>query len=191
MSRITRKQAENIRKAKIAEYAQINAFQAPKIGLDNGAFGRLKELANTSRNSIKTSVSAQDQHDNDKFVIGRDGKKHRAEIESKVNGGRIDHILEMAQSANTEYKFVVYTLQVCNANTSGKTRACEDVIIPAKLFIEKLVEFGAIKTNKLNGVLRGYSIQHTKKAWYEWINEYPVKYNPDDIYEWWMFDGLE
>lgn len=190
MSKITKKQAENLRKEKIAEYGKINPYQVPHIGLDSGAFGRLKELANTSKQSIKTGVSAQNQHDNDKFIIGRDGKKHKAELENKVNGGRIDHILEMAKSANAEYKFVVYTLQVCNANTSGKMRACEDVIIPAKLFINKLVEFGAIKANKLDGVIRGYSIQHTKKAWYEWINEYPVKYDAEATYEWWMFEGL-
>lgn len=190
MARKTKRQAELARQALIADYSEINCFQVPQVGLDSGSFGRLKELANASKNSTKSAVSAQDRHDHDRIVIGRDGKRHRAEFESKVNGGRLDHIIDMA-SSGSEYKFVIYTLQVCNANTSGKMRACEDIIVPAKLFVKKLFELGCVKTNKLNGEVRGLSIQHTKKSWYEWVNEYPVKYSSDELYEWWMFEGLD
>lgn len=182
-------EAKAIRLGNIANYESIPWRQAPTKGIDNGAGFRAQELKDAPKNSLKTDVSCREKHDNDRWVIGLDGKRHKAEFESKGNGGRLDHIMEMA--AKGGYRYVVYTLDVCNKNTGYERRTAPQIVVPADVFMAAAERLGAIKTNRHNGVVRGYSLQHTLKAWYQWVLEYPVKFAENEKFEAWMFEGLE
>lgn len=187
-----RKEAK-IRAAKVSYYEAIKWRTAPMIGVDNGAFGRACELKNSTPASKKTCVSAQGKADNYISVYDSLGKPHRYEAESKVNGGRLDHIIELAEAMRKGKRiaFILYTLDVCNKNTGYQPRKADTIIVPADVFMAAVERIGAIKTNRHNGELRGYSLQHTLKAWYDWVETYPVKYQPNAHYEAWEFIGVE
>lgn len=186
------KKEEKIRIEKAAEYDAVPWRQAPTKGVNSGAGGCSQELKNATPASRKTDVSAQGKIDN--YVsIYSDGKAHRYEAESKTNGGRLDHIIELATAMRKGKRtaFVLYTLDVCNANTGYSLRHADTIIVPADVFMNAVERIGAVKTNRHNGVIRGYSLQHTLKAWYDWCVEYPVKYQPTERYEAWEFVGVE
>lgn len=187
------KKAQKIREAKASYYEATKWRTMPAAGIDNGAFGRACELRNSTPASRKTGVSAQGKADNYVSVYDADGKAHRYEAESKVNGGRLDHIIELANAMRKGKRiaYVLYTLDVCNANTSYQPRKADTIIVPADVFMTAVERIGAVKTNRHNGEVRGYSLQHTLKAWFDWCVEYPVKYNPAERYEAWEFVGVE
>lgn len=184
---------QKVREQKASYYEAAKWRTLPVIGVDNGAFGRACELRNSTPASRKTDVSAQGKIDNYVSIYSADGKVHRYEAESKTNGGRLDHIIELATAMRKGKRtaFVLYTLDVCNANTGYSLRHADTIIVPADVFMNAVERIGAIKTNRHNGVIRGYSLQHTLKAWYDWCVEYPVKYQPTERYEAWEFVGVE
>lgn len=182
---------QKIRLAKASELKSENWRTSPIKGACNYANGQAQELLDTSPSSKKTGVSPQGRHDNDRYIICQDGKKRRIEVESKTSGGRLDHIIEMSQAKNADFKFVAYTLDVCNKNTGYKLRQLETIIVPAKVFMNAVYSMKAIKENRHDGKLRGYSLQPSLKRWAAWVEAWPVKYNPSEPLEWWMFDGLE
>ena len=190
---IEMKKEEKIRAEKAAVYDAMPWRQAPVKGVDNGAGGRAQELKNATPNSRKTVVSARDKADNYVSIYDGSGKPHRYEAESKINGGRLDHIIELAEAMRKGKRiaYVLYTLDVCNANTGYSLRHADTIIVPADVFMDAVERVGAIKTNRHNGVIRGYSLQHTLKAWFDWVVDYPVKYNPAERYEAWEFMGVE
>lgn len=182
---------QKIRIEKANELKSEDWRTSPIKGARNCANGQAQELLDASPNSKKVDVAPQGKHDNDRYIVGRDGKKHKIEVESKTSGGRLDHIIEMSQAKNAEYKFVAYTLDVCNKNTGYQLRQLPTIIVPAKVFMNAVYELKAIKENKHQGKLRGYSLQPSLKRWAAWVEAWPVKYDPAEALEWWMFEGLE
>ena len=184
---------QKIREEIAAEYDAMPWRQAPVKGVNSGAGGRAQELKNATPASKKTTVSAQGKIDNYVSIYDASGKAHRYEAESKINGGRLDYIIELANAMHKGKRvaYVLYTLDVCNANTGYNLRHADTIIVPADVFMAAVERIGAIKTNRHNGEVRGYSLQHTLKAWFDWVSEYPVKYDPAERYEAWEFVGVE
>ena len=160
---------------------------------DDGRFGRAFELTCARLNSHKTCVSKQGQVDvSVKFVDGN-GKVKYVPCEVKMNGGRVDELLHGSKA-----KYVIYRLDFVQKHKASKTREAwdevrtvEPVIIPKALFLAKLKEFNAIKVINRNGEFDGYGIQVSSKKWYEWLADYPVKFDNENAYEEWEFEGLE
>lgn len=160
---------------------------------DDGRFGRAFELSCARTNSHKTSVSKQGQVDVSVKFIDGNGKVKYVPCEAKTNGGRVDELLNSSKA-----KYVIYRLEFVQKHKASKTRDAwdevrmvEPVIIPKALFIAKLKEFNAIKVINRNGEFDGYGIQVSSKKWYEWLSEYPVKFDNENAYEEWEFEGLE
>lgn len=161
---------------------------------DYGRFGRAFELKCARKNSRKTTVSKQGQIDiHVKFVDG-DGKAYYVPCEAKTNGGRIDELLNGSKA-----QYVVYDLHVVQKHKATKKHDAweehrdleQPVIIPKALFLAKLTEFGIIKAINKNGEFDGYGIQASSKKWFEWLSDYPVKFDNENAYEAWEFVGLE
>lgn len=162
-------------------------------GADDGRFGRAFELACARTNSHKTSVSKQGQVDVSVKFIDGNGKVKYIPCEAKTNGGRVDELLNGSKA-----KYVIYRLEFVQKHKASKTRDAWDeirtvdpVIIPKALFLAKLKEFNAIKAINRNGEFDGYGIQVSSKKWYEWLADYPVKFDNENAYEEWEFEGLE
>lgn len=186
MSRIKKSEAKIIREAKIAKFAARDAFQAPRKGVDNGAAGRVFELLNARDGSTKTGVSKGKQPDNYISIFQADGSKIRYELESKTNGGRVDEVME--KLARGRDFFVAYSLSICNKSTGNRVRETAPIVCPASTFIAALEECGALKTvNGKDGTPNGIAIQVTKKAWFSWVDSYPVKWDRDFDYSWYDF----
>lgn len=186
MGRITKNQAKAIREEKIAKFAACDAFQAPRKGVDNGAAGRVFELMNARDGSLKCGISKGKQADNYISIFQADGSKIRYELESKTNGGRVDEVME--KLARGREFFVAYSLSICNKSTGNKVRKTAPIVCPASTFIAALEECGALKTvNSKDGIPNGIAIQVTKKAWFSWVDSYPVKWDRDFDYSWYDF----
>lgn len=189
MGRITKSEAKAMRQEKIEKFAARDAFQVPRKGVDNGAAGRVFELMNARDGSTKCGVSKGKQADNYMSIIQPDGSKKRYELESKTNGGRVDEVMEKL-SRGREF-FVAYSLSICNKSTGGKLREAEPIVCLASTFIAALEECGALKAvNGRDGQQNGIAIQVTKKAWFEWVSDYPVKWDRDFDYSWYDFMEL-
>ena len=178
--------ALNARNANIARHLQNSA--------DFGRFGRVHELKCARTNSRKTSVSKQGQVDiHVKFIDGN-GKAYYVPCEAKTGGGRIDELL-----SGSKAQYVVYDLHFVQKHKATKKHDAweehrdleQPVIIPTALFLAKLNEFGIIKAINKKGKFDGYGIQASSKKWFEWLSDYPVKFDNENAYEEWEFDGLE
>ena len=186
MDKITKAEAKFIRETKIQHFAERNAFQAPRKGIDNGAAGRVFELMNARDGSMKCGVSQGKIADNYISIIQPDGSKKRYELESKTNGGRVDEVMEKLERGR-EF-FVAYRLSICNSTTGGKLRETAAIICPASVFIDALKECNALRViNGKDKQPNGISIQVSKKAWFEWVDNYPVKWDRDFDYSWYDF----
>ena len=177
--------ALNERNTNIVKHLMNNA--------DDGRFGRAFELTCARLNSRKTSVSKQGQVDVSVKFIDGNGKVKYVPCEAKTNGGRVDELLNGSKA-----KYVIYRLDFVQKHKASKTREAWDevrtvapVIIPKALFLAKLKEFNAIKVINRNGEFDGYGIQASSKKWYEWLSDYPVKFDNENAYEAWEFEGLE
>lgn len=177
--------ALNTRNANMARHLMNNA--------DDGRFGRAFELTCARLNSHKTCVSKQGQVDVSVKFIDGNGKVKYVPCEAKTNGGRLDELLNGSKA-----KYVIYRLDFVQKHKASKTREAwdevrtvEPVIIPKDLFLAKLKEFNAIKVINRNGGFDGYGIQVSSKKWYEWLADYPVKFDNENAYEEWEFEGLE
>ena len=160
---------------------------------DDGRYGRAFELECARANSRKTRVSKQGQIDVLVKFVDSNGKIKYVPCEAKINGGRIDELLNGSKA-----KYVIYRLEFVQKHKASKTRDAWDenrtvdpVIIPKDLFLAKLREFNAIKVINRDGKFDGYGIQVSSKKWYEWLVDYPVKFDNENTYEKWEFDGLE
>lgn len=178
--------ALNARNANKARYLRNSA--------DDGRHGRAFELACARLNSRKTDVSKQGRVDVSVKFISETGKAYYVPCEAKTNGGRIDELLNGSKA-----KYVIYDLHFIQKHKATKTREAWDehrdldqpVIIPTDLFLAKLKEFNAIKVINRNGEFDGYGIQVSSKKWFEWLADYPVKFDNENAYEAWEFEGLE
>lgn len=178
--------ALNARNANIARHLKNVA--------DDGRLGRVFELKCARIHSHKTSVSKQGQVDVSVKFIDDNGKVRYMPCEAKTNGGRIDELLN-----GSKVQYVVYDLHFVQQHKATKKHDAweehrdleQPVIIPKNLFLAKLVEFNAIKAINRNGEFDGYGIQVSSKRWYEWLRDYPVKFDNENAYEAWEFEGLE
>ena len=178
--------ALNARNANMTRYLMNNA--------DDGRFGRAFELECARTNSRKTRVSKQGQVDIHVKFIDEKGKAHYLPAEVKTNGGRIDELLNGSKA-----QYVIYDLHFVQKHKASKKHGAweerrdleQPVIIPKALFLAKLTEFGIIKAINRNGELDGYGIQVSSKKWFEWLSDYPVKFDNENAYEEWEFMGLE
>lgn len=161
---------------------------------DCGRYGRAFELQCARAKSRKCAVSEQNETDVHVKFIGENGNVYYVPCEAKTNGGRIDELL-----SGSKAQYVVYDLHFVQKHKATKKHDAweehrdlkQPVIIPKALFLAKLTEFNAIKAINRNGEFDGYGIQVSSKKWFEWLNDYPVKFDNENAYEPWEFEGLE
>lgn len=147
---------------------------------DDGAFGRIVELASHTEKSRKTRVSKQGEKDTSiKFAVN--GKIRYIPAEVKTNGGRIEGLY-----APNAPKFVIYSMNVCNSlatyNTAKK-------LFPTAIFLEMLETLNAIKST--NGTNPERAIQAVSKKLYTAVSDWPIEYDPNATYTADDFEGLE
>ena len=165
---------------------------------DSGRFGKAFELECVRALSRKTAVSKQGQVDVSVKVVVN-GKARYMPAECKVNGGRVDDLL----NGSNKSAFVIYRLTFVQKHKATKkadaweeTRSVPAVIVPTALFLQMLTECNAIKAIAHGGVQDGIAIQPSSKRMYErltaYIENFPdMVFSPETTYEDWMFEGLE
>ena len=164
---------------------------------DCGAMGRAFELECARKASQKCSVSKQGQADvHVKMVIN--GKVRYVPAECKTNGGRVETLLD----GTNKSKFVIYRLSFVQKHKACKkcgeweeVREVPAVIIPTDLFVKMLQECNALKEIRHNGEVDGIGIQPSSKKMYErltaYVDSYGLKFDNEQVYEDWMFEGVE
>ena len=155
-------------------------FYYDRVTINCGAYGCIMEIMQGGKR--KTSVAKQNTND---MYFYYNGKRIKAEC--KTSGGRIGSLLD----GSNKSKFVVYSLDVCNANTSGKNRHIDPVIMPVDMFINLLVECNAIKAINKNGIFDEWGIQCSSKELYLRLAEYPIMFTPESHYTDDDFEGIE
>lgn len=157
----------------------------------DGVLGCVAEVLSATTHSIKTTVSNTGKVDC--FIKYRtaSGAVVPVSCERKTNGGRIETVAnDFSKAEKMQGKYVVYSLDICNSSTSGKRRLVPAVVIPKQLFIEKLIEFNAVKAVNRNGQLEGYGIQASNKKLFQWLLDYPIVYDRNAVYSDDDFEGL-
>lgn len=157
----------------------------------DGVLGCVAEVLSATTHSVKTTVSNTGKVDC--FIKYRtpSGAVVPVSCERKTNGGRIETVAsDFSKAERMQGKYVVYSLDICNSSTSGKRRLVPAVVIPRQLFIEKLLEFNAVKAVNRNGQLEGYGIQASNKQLYLWLLDYPIVYDRNAVYSDEDFEGL-
>lgn len=157
----------------------------------DGCMGCVAEILTATTNSKKCAVSNAGR--NDCFIKYRSASGAVIPVwcERKTNGGRTATIeTEYSKAEQIIGKFVVYSLDICNKSTSYLRRRVPAVVIPRVEFINKLIEFNAIKEMRHKGKLDGYGIQSSSKQWFVWLSEYPIVYDRNAIYSDDDFEGL-
>lgn len=158
----------------------------------DGLHGCIAELLTATSKSKKTTVSNSGRFDSYIKFRTENGHVIPVPVERKTNGGRIQTFeTEYSKAERMVGKFVVYSMDVCNSGTQNLRRYVPAVVIPRELFIEKLIEFNAIKAINHRGVCNGYGIQATSKKLFDWLNDWPVVYDRDAVYCAEDFEGLE
>jgi len=133
---------------------------------DSGRYGKAFEIA--LKTATNNTVAGHNKTDKKMAIIDNNGKKHFASVEIKTNGGRIDDI------NNSDY--IIYAMDICNSTTKGNRRIAEPIIMKTETFMAILKKCGAIKTVNKGGMLDGYAIQVSNKAFYEAMVNYPNKF---------------
>ena len=158
----------------------------------DGCMGSCAEMLTATSGSKKATISNAGKMDC--FINYRSASGHVVPVsaERKTSGGRIQTFeTEFSKAEQIQGKYVVYSMDVCNKNTGYIRRYVPAVVIPRKLFIQKLIEFGAIKEMKHGGIVDGYGIQVTKKEWFLWLSDWPIVYDRNAIYSDDDFEGLD
>ena len=163
-----------------------------------GAYGRAFELSCARAGSRKTCVSKQGQVDVSVRVV-INGKARYLPAECKVNGGRVETLL----NGTNKSRFVIYKLDFTQKHkATKKAEAWEEIrstpalLIPTALFTAMLIDCNAIKEIAHGGVVDGIAIQPSSKRMYERLMTYAenfpdMEFSPEADYEDWMFEGLE
>lgn len=158
----------------------------------DGCMGSIAEVLTATSNSKKQFVSNTGRVDCYIKYRCESGAVIPVAVERKTNGGRLCTIeTEYSRAEHIEGRYVVYSLDVCNAGTSHLRRHVDAVIIPRKLFVDKLNEFNAIKAVNRHGVLEGYGIQATSRKLFDWLCNWPIAYDRNAVYSDDDFEGLE
>jgi len=157
----------------------------------DGVMGCCAEVLTATKGSKKSTVSNAGQFDCCVMYRSESGAVIPVYAERKTNGGRIKTLeTEYSRSEEIHGKYVIYSLDICNANTSYLRRTVKAVVIPRSLFLAKLEEFNAIKTVNVKHKLSGYAIQSSSKKWFTWLSDYPIVYDRNAVYCDDDFDGL-
>ena len=163
-----------------------------------GAEGRAFELSCAREKSRKVTVSKQGETDVHVRVIVN-GKVRYLPAECKVNGGRVNDLLD----GTNKSQFVIYRLEVTQKHKATKkaeaweeVRSVPPLLIPTALFTAMLLDCNAIKEIRHRGEVDGIGIQPTSKRMYERLIAYAenfpdMEFSPEADYEDWMFEGLE
>lgn len=158
----------------------------------DGCLGCIAELLTATKYSKKVTVSNSGRVDCFIKYRAASGAVVPVSVERKTNGGRIRTFeTEFSAAEEMQGKYVVYSLDICNKATSNRRRVVPAVVIPRKLFIEKLAEFNAIKAVNRHGELDGYAIQASSKKLFDWLTDWPIVYDRNAVYSDDDFDGLE
>jgi hypothetical protein len=158
----------------------------------DGCMGCVAEMLTATKNSKKTHISNSGRVDCFIKYRAESGAVVPVSVERKTNGGRIRTFeTEFSAAEEMSGRYVVYSMDVCNSSTSNKRRHVDAVVIPRKLFVEKLAEFNAIKKVNRNGALEGFAIQVSSKKLYDWLVDWPIVYDRNAVYCDDDFDGLE
>ena len=185
------KKFEQKRAEKISEILQNTA--------DSGRFGRAFELSCARILSTKVGVSAQGQKDvSVKMEVN--GKVRYISAECKINGGRVDSLL----NGENKSPFIIYQLNFTQKHKATKTapewdevRVIPAIIVPTELFLQMLKECNALKAICHKGVQDGIGIQCSSKKMYErliaYIDNYGscVLFDRERTYADFDFEGLE
>ena len=137
---------------------------------DSGAYGRICEILAKSKNSTATNYAKQGKTD---CFVWVDGKRYGAEC--KTNGGRIGSLY-----GKKAPKFIVYSMDICNAGTSNLRRVVEPIVMRTEKFLAILAECNATKST--NGTNPETAIQVTSKKLYLALTEYTLTYDPNRRY---------
>ncbi len=164
---------DNEKKATILSYYE-------RVTENAGAYGCIMEIMQGGKR--KKAVAKQNQNDMYFYYNGK-----RVKAECKTSGGRIGSLLD----GSNKSKFIVYSLNVCNANTSGKERNIDPVIMPVQMFLDLLVECNAVKAINRNGEFEEWGIQCSSKELYLRLLDYPIMFTPESHYTDDDFDGIE
>ena len=137
---------------------------------DSGAYGRIREILSKSAHSKQVNFAKQGKAD---CFVWVDGKRYNAEC--KTNGGRIGSLY-----GKNAPKFVVYSMDVCNAGTSHIRREIKQVVMRTEMFLAILEDCKAVKST--NGEHPEPAIQVTSKKLFEVLAGYTLKYDPNRRY---------
>jgi hypothetical protein len=170
----TATKAQRARKEKALELlASVDRF--------SGAYGCIDELLSASKASRKTAIGKQGETD---FYIrvNKDGKISNQKAERKTNGGRIGDLLNGTSKA----KYIVYSMDICNAGTSHKRRVTEPKLFSVERFLELLDECNATKST--NGNHPETAIQATSKSLYLAMLEQGETFEPGLVYDYYTLN---
>lgn len=157
-----------------------------------GVMGCLAEMLSATKHSNKEFISNTGRADCYLRFRAASGAVIPVSFERKTNGGRIRTLeTEFSKAEKMSGRYVVYSLDICNAATSHKRRHVAAVVIPRKLFVEKLAEFNAIKAVNRHGELEGFAIQASSKKLFDWLTDWPIVYDRNAVYSDDDFEGLE
>lgn len=157
-----------------------------------GCMGCVAEMLSATSGSKKDTVSNSGRVDCHIKYKTASGAVIPVSCERKTNGGRIETFeTEFSKAEHIEGKFVIYSMDICNSTTSNLRRYVPAVVIPRKLFVEKLQEFNAVKAMRHGGEIDGYGIQVSKKALFLWLSDWPIVYDRNAVYSDEDFEGLE
>lgn len=162
--------SKQIRNNEIKRLEKIPYNQAPKRGIDSGAYGKKMELELTPKKSHKKRVAGHGEIDNYFYL-----NEKKEPIEIKTNGGRIENLLK---TKNPQKKYVAYKIHLCNSTTGGKMVDIAPRIMTVSHFLEILNAVGAIRMNS-DG--KEHCIQVSKRGLWQAMEKEPI-YDPDRHY---------
>lgn len=157
--------AKEIRDKRIAELEKIDFRVKPTKGIDSGAGGKKFELLQTREGSTKKGVSGECKVDNYMNL-----EHHAQAVEMKTNSGEISTTL--AKVASGKGGYIVYSLEMNNANTNHKWRVVPAVVMKAETFVKMATECECIRAKKTSRGTITYALEASSKKWYNALNDY-------------------
>lgn len=164
----------------------------------DGVMGCCAEVLRATSGSKKMAVSNAGRVDCRILYRSKSGAVIPVACESKTNLGRIETTeTEYSKAEVMEGRYVIYSMDICNRGTNNCRRRVSAVVIPRRVFTDKLLELNAVKAikrkNKKTGevYLDGYCIQATSKKLWLWLDSWPIKYDRNAVYCDDDFEGLE
>lgn len=179
--------AKEIRDARIAQLSTVEFRVKPTKGIDSGAGGKLFELEQTRETSTKSRVSSPAQVDN---YLNMDGRPQA--VEMKTNSGEISAIVQAVAEGKDGY--IVYALEMNNANTNRQWRVIPPMILKWSTFVSMATDAGCIREKKTSRGTMTIALEGSSKKWYNALNRYledtGLIYNKEMKYTKDMFVGL-